>query len=175
MRPPLAVVVHRAPGRLRLRVPARRGDTDFLGKIGNALRERPGVSAVEVNPLTGSLLVRFTGDERQLLAAVPAIGLRLGDIVEAAAEEAEAHRAATPTGSPIDRMADTLDDIDAELQRSSEGRMDLPSATLLYLVGAGFVQLLRGRVLPSAHTLFAQAGRVAWRRREERKKQTDIG
>lgn len=175
MRAPLAVVVHRAPGRLRLRVPARRGDADFLGGLGDAFRGSPGVAAVDVNPLTASLLVRFTGDEEPLLARVPALGLRIGDLAQAAAEEAEAREARRPTGNLVDRLADVVDGIDDELKKGSEGRMDLQSAALLYLVGAGFVQLLRGRALPPAHTLLSQAGQMVWKRRAERRKQTGAG
>jgi hypothetical protein len=170
MSPPLAVVVHQAPGRLRLRVPARRGDPAFLGQVGQALLATPGIRAVDVNPVTASLLVRFDGDGTRVLEAVPAAGVRLGDAAQAAAEEEAVRRAHRPQGNLVDRIADAVDGVDAELKRSSEGRMDLQSAAMVYLVFAGFVQLLRGRALPPAHTLFQQAASLAWKRRSERKR-----
>lgn len=49
-----AELVHAVPGRVRLRVPGRRGDRAFLERLGESLRP---LGRVRVNPLTGSVLV----------------------------------------------------------------------------------------------------------------------
>src|SRR5687767_580600 len=49
----------RVPGRLRLRVPAIKVRAAKGPLVERALAARPGVRAVRVNPITGSLLIQF--------------------------------------------------------------------------------------------------------------------
>ncbi|MCP5373710.1 MAG: hypothetical protein H6907_18430 [Hyphomicrobiales bacterium] len=55
--PPAARVVHAINGRLRLRVPDRRGDTAYFERAVQVLGAGAGVRGVRANPVTGSLLV----------------------------------------------------------------------------------------------------------------------
>jgi hypothetical protein len=55
---PLAEIVHAMPGRVRLRLAARRGDRVFFASIATGLSAIPGVSRVEVRPLTGSIMLQ---------------------------------------------------------------------------------------------------------------------
>lgn len=48
---------HRTPGRIRVRIPSAKGDTEFLEEARAALAALPGVIEVSSNPLTGSLLI----------------------------------------------------------------------------------------------------------------------
>jgi hypothetical protein len=54
-----ASVVHHIPGRLRVRLPHARRDPQLLGELGDFIRGVGGVHAVEVNPITGSILVHY--------------------------------------------------------------------------------------------------------------------
>ncbi len=56
--------MHLTPGRLRLRMPERRGDEAFARQVEQLLAPIPGVTQVHANPVTGSVLVRF--DPRQM-------------------------------------------------------------------------------------------------------------
>jgi copper chaperone CopZ len=56
--------MHLTPGRLRLRMPERRGDERFAQQVEAALARMPGVTQARANPVTGSVLVLF--DPRQL-------------------------------------------------------------------------------------------------------------
>jgi hypothetical protein len=60
---PIARVEHRLPGRVRLRVTARRGDTGYFVRAVARLRALPGVRAARANPRTGSFLVEHEGDD----------------------------------------------------------------------------------------------------------------
>jgi hypothetical protein len=53
-----AHVVHQTRGRLRLKVPAARNKHAYLAQVHKALTSVSGVLEVEVNPLTGSVLLR---------------------------------------------------------------------------------------------------------------------
>jgi hypothetical protein len=55
---PSAEIVHRVNGRLRLRVPERRGDAPWFAATRKALAGFPGVLRVTANPDTGSFLIR---------------------------------------------------------------------------------------------------------------------
>jgi len=59
---PSASIAHRVPGRIRIRIPSARADSEFLEKARAALASLPGVLEVTCNPLTGSLLVLHSPD-----------------------------------------------------------------------------------------------------------------
>lgn len=55
---PIAFVVHAMPGRTRLRMCERRDDTAFFASVATVLSAMAGVHKVEIQPLTGSILVQ---------------------------------------------------------------------------------------------------------------------
>ncbi|MDN5869630.1 MAG: heavy-metal-associated domain-containing protein [Nitrococcus sp.] len=57
-------LVHYAPGQVRLKVGAVRGDRALARRIESELQAVAGIHSVEANRLTGSLLVTF--DDREL-------------------------------------------------------------------------------------------------------------
>ncbi len=73
--PPEALVAHESPGRLRLKVPERRGDAAFFAEVGGRLAEAPGVREVETNARTASLLIRHASSRQALLDWAGAQGL----------------------------------------------------------------------------------------------------
>ncbi|MGD9544399.1 MAG: hypothetical protein AB7F41_15760 [Methylocystis sp.] len=58
---PLAQVSHAMPGRARLRIADRRGDDAYFASVSKGLSAIAGVRAVEVAPLTGSVLIQHSG------------------------------------------------------------------------------------------------------------------
>ena len=54
-----AELVHHIAGRLRLRIPAAKGDHEKLLAIQQAVRELGGVQSVDVNPRLGTLIVHY--------------------------------------------------------------------------------------------------------------------
>ncbi|WP_156910114.1 hypothetical protein [Rubritepida flocculans] len=73
--PPAALLVHDGPGRMRLRLPALRGDAPRLAALALALAGLPGVVAAESAALTGSVLVLHRAESAGLLRAAEAAGL----------------------------------------------------------------------------------------------------
>jgi hypothetical protein len=65
---PPAAVEHILPGRLRLRVPSRRGDRAFFESLDARLADAPFVLAVRGNAVTGGLLIRHTGSVAELVS-----------------------------------------------------------------------------------------------------------
>jgi hypothetical protein len=131
-----AELVHAMPGRARLRIASRRGDTAFLAEAATGLSAIMGVHKVEVRPLTGSILVHH--------------GPSLARIGEAAAkaglfEIAEPASAAVP---PASRQWATLP----------------ADPRIAAAIGLGLVtlwQLSKGKLLPPALTLAWYTAHVA--------------
>src|ERR1700729_343027 len=57
-----AHIVHHIPGRLRLKVPGAKGNAVFMDQVQAALSSVDGVREIEVNPVTGSVLVHYDPD-----------------------------------------------------------------------------------------------------------------
>jgi hypothetical protein len=55
---PAAELVHAAPGRIRLRIPERKGDDDWFADTRRAINQFPGIVRVIGNSATGSFLIR---------------------------------------------------------------------------------------------------------------------
>lgn len=72
---PIATIQHQIPGRLRLRIPARRGDVSFFHGIVQALSKLPGVEKLDAIPLTGSIIIRHSGSAQAIAAAATEQGL----------------------------------------------------------------------------------------------------
>lgn len=72
---PIATIQHQIPGRLRLRIPARRGDVSFFHGIVQALSKLPGVEKLDAIPLTGSIIIRHSGSAQAIAAAATERGL----------------------------------------------------------------------------------------------------
>ncbi len=127
-----ARLTHDVPGRLRYRIAARRGDPEFFSRIGAELLKCEMVQTVEINPLTGSVLVIHAAESAAVTRYAEQHGLfRLGG----------GHNSDAGCADPFDPSADK------------------PAADVLSLlpplfIGLGVYQLLQGNVLAPAATLF---------------------
>lgn len=63
-----AVIVHRIPGRIRLRLQEKRGDTDYFTALSEEISNMPAIDAVKVNPMTGSVVIHYSGATNDVLA-----------------------------------------------------------------------------------------------------------
>jgi hypothetical protein len=136
--------IHVAPGRLRVRVPERRGDVAYFTRVLESLASCPGVEGLRANPTTASVLILHRDDpstveryaaEQGLFAVAPPVPPR-------------------PTADELSLALGGLTaEIDARLHRLTEGRVDARGAAVLAITGAALLQAGRGRLLPPAGTL----------------------
>jgi cation transport ATPase len=63
-----AVIVHRIPGRIRLRLQGKRSDSDYFETLSEDITGMPGIDAVKVNPMTGSVVIHYSGTTDDVLA-----------------------------------------------------------------------------------------------------------
>ena len=59
---PRALIEHRLPGRLRLKVPERKGDREWMAAAAEALTGLEAVTGVRVNALTAGILIEHRSD-----------------------------------------------------------------------------------------------------------------
>jgi Heavy metal associated domain 2 len=88
--------LHSTPGRMRIRVPDRRGDEGFCREMEQELARNPGILQVRANPLTGSVLILFDPqrvDDRKILADLGQMGL-VGDLISPTSKD-------VPAASPL--------------------------------------------------------------------------
>lgn len=145
---PAAHIVHRLRRRLRLKVPDKRGDADWLAGTASRLERVSGVKRVEIRVVSGSLLIHHRTDAG-LEERLAAVGLfRITDD----------HVASPPVLDPI---IDGMSRSHRKLERRTGGRANLPTVLVVLLVLTAFVQTLRGQILPPAVSLLWYAATLA--------------
>ena len=131
-----ARIVHRSPGRLRVRVEQARHDAELGRRIGERLSGVPGVSRIETAPDTGSVLVLFEPsrfDEERLASAAREADLFHLDLSPAVTGE----------GQPRDGLLGAVwQRANAAVNQRSRGPFDLRTLVPLVLVVWAVRQIL---------------------------------
>jgi hypothetical protein len=68
---PVASIEHQLPGRVRLRVPSKRGDVPFFDKVVRELSKHPSLRELSARPLTGCITLHYC-EPLQLMTAAAA-------------------------------------------------------------------------------------------------------
>jgi hypothetical protein len=142
----LAHPVHRARGRLRLRIPARRHDSSFFVRLVEQLSALPGVLQVTADPVTAGVLIRFDPtDAADPVATIERSGLLR--LVES-----------TPTLSPaLTSVRRIVERMDQGLADATRGVGDLRTLTVMLLLILAARQATRGQFLGPATSLLWSA------------------
>ena len=147
-------VCHLTNGRLRVKIPEKRRDEAFFATIRERLASWSSVRAVEVNPLTASVLVHFSD-----VGALFAENALRNDLFSVNFDELEAEHE-RPRQALTDWAKQRWAKADERLRQLSGGNADLRSAAFLVAVIGAVVQLLRGQIAPPAATLLWDAGEM---------------
>ncbi|WP_119165861.1 hypothetical protein [Algihabitans albus] len=130
--PPEASVAHSSRGRLRLKVPARRGDLAFFAELGGKLAAAPAVREVETNARTAGILIKHDSSGEALLAWA-------GD-----------HNLLTPSGQLF-----------TPHRQRPAAEPNWRTLVVLVVLLLAVTQLLRGQILGPATTLAFMAAQIA--------------
>jgi hypothetical protein len=149
---PKAFIKHQLAGRVRLKIPAKRGDEQYFEALAEAFATCETISQLQLNPPTASLLIQH--------GATP-----FSDIAEFAeiaglfvlAEEEYADLPAIEHLSVASLSSLGVSHVDKQLKRLSEGRVDLRSAFFLGFMGLAIHQAAKGRIMSPASTFFWRA------------------
>jgi hypothetical protein len=171
---PVAYIEHQLPGRVRLRIPSRRGKVPFFETVVQKLSKHPAIRELNASPLTGSITLQYLEPLQPITAT--AADQRLFEIfrLDPKTNPSESKRAARLSDGPelATGIASGLSGL--SLFRIAQGNV-LGSATenLWHAFGAqrilgrpdiaaafvalGLYQILRGRLFGSASSLFFYA------------------
>jgi hypothetical protein len=146
---PEAFVTHQTPNRLRIRIPAKKGDVTFFSSLKELLSGYPGVDRVQVNPVTGSVLLVHGIDAATLKQLATRFGL-----VQL--------QAPTPRKATLNqRVITSFRHWDEQVRVATGGEWDIPSLAFLSLIGAGVYQLSVGNfIAPAWYTAFWYASSI---------------
>jgi hypothetical protein len=152
-------VCHLTSGRARVKIPERRRDEAFFNTVKQRLASWSSIAAVEVNPLTASVLVHFRD-----LGALFAENAMKNDLFAIDFEALQAERE-RPRQALTAWARQRWVDADKLLRRWTDGNADIRSAAFLIAVVGALVQLYRGQIAPPAATLLWDAGEMlrVWR------------
>jgi Heavy metal associated domain 2 len=168
------VVEHMIQGRIRLRFRSRQGDVAFFEQLVKLLSNVPAVEEIEANPGTGSVLIRHTATPEELAFFAAQYALFGGD--DSPSPESERKLSPSAESSPAKGAAPSLPTLGLstlglyQLARGSvlgsatqefwhATQVSQRNAPLLALVlfGFGVLQLVSGRILAPASSLFVYA------------------
>ena len=133
---PAARIGHQTAERLRIKIPSRKGEEAYFFEVKAALQKKVSMSGIEVNPATGSVLLKGPQVDA---AAIASVG-----------EETSLFALKTrPTGNePLSKkIATPFRDLSRLVDRFSGGELDLPGMAFLALIGVGVYQLARGNIV----------------------------
>lgn len=148
-----AYVVHSLPGRLRLRIPGKRGDESYFSGLCSRLSNRREVAAISVNVATGGVLVHLRSHYAASDLAAVAEELSLFELKASL-------RASPPPvkrRSPLTAATAGFNGLDRLVLEATGGYLDLKSSLFLTLLAMAARQVVRGQFMVPGFTLVLQA------------------
>lgn len=147
---PSAYVKHQLPGRVRLKIPQKRGDLGYFDRIAKLFASCPGITQLQFNPAVASVLICHDAEQTPF-----------GHITEFAqtnglfriTEQPEEETFSIPH-VPIATLTSTgLNRLDESLTELSQGLIDSRSLFLLILTGLAVRQIANGHIMTPAASL----------------------
>jgi hypothetical protein len=169
-----AVIEHMMPGRIRLRFRSQRGDVAFFEQLVQLLSTHAIVAEVRANPLTGSVLIRHSASPEELARLAEQTGLVDPRTAvqprrpnQTGAKVARTGRPAVPLVSPAAALSvlgflqlargNLLGSAAEHFWHAYRLHQVQKSWIVPALIGLGLFQLLKGRALAPASSLFVYA------------------
>jgi hypothetical protein len=166
--PAIAIVEHKIPGRVRVRIASKRGNVSFFEAVVQKIRPHPRVHRVSASPHTGSVLIHHAGDVPEILSLAVDL-FEVGESVEATKRlEAAANRSGLPLPEILDGAAVVAAGLGlyqlarrGDLGTASENFwaafgcyriLHRPGLAAVF-AGLGVMRLFQGKVLGSATSL----------------------
>jgi hypothetical protein len=138
---PSAYISHATKGRVRFKIPSKKGNARFFTNIKDILEKNARVAWVEVNPVTGSALVTHNADTDSII--------RLTESNKFFKLERRRPRHVS------NHLVESFKSLDNKLKSATDGELDLPTTTFLTLAGVGIYEIARGNfAAPAWYTAF---------------------
>jgi Heavy metal associated domain 2 len=136
-------VAHQVPGRIRMKVPAAKGNPELLQQIAETFAAIPGIENITVNPATGSVVMKYDVDRhdefhgrfqdhvpqgcgyRPPANEIDQFALRIEQEAEFLASHSESARA----------VVDFFKHVDCEIRSATDNYVDLKILLALGIIG----------------------------------------
>lgn len=140
---PDAAVAHRSRGRVRIKVPSKKGDQSYFSLLRERLLKHPGIKEVKVNPTTASALIIHELDDKTL--GNIADDEKLFDLGVLVLEKAHLPG----------YLRDIFKGFDSKVKTFTGNELDVRTLTFLALLAVGAFQIGRGKTTtPPWHQAF---------------------
>ncbi len=140
---PEAHISHRTSGRLRLKVTSKREHTGYLKSLPDKFSGAPGINELEINPSTGSVLIKHAGDSDEIIDFVRKRGIF--KIKFNSVRPPSVHQGVTSAYRDVDGLVQSL----------SNGSTNAGGLAFLGLVIFGIMQIGKGNfAAPAWYTVF---------------------
>ncbi len=135
---PEAFITHFISGRVRIKIPSKKGDETFFLSMKERFSNFPGVQKIETNPLTGSLLILHSFDPELLDFKQIKAYTELNSLfrLEGAAPGEK--------GASLNirkQFEETCQGFNEKMKGLTSGEIDLPTLAFLLLLGVGVYQI----------------------------------
>ncbi len=153
---PKAYIKHQLAGRIRLKIPQKRGDAAYFERVAQACAQCSGITRLHANPAAASLLIQH---DTVALAEVTAFAEQAGLFcVVAATQDYGAENVQAGAAVSIASLSSlSIASFDERLSRLTAGRVDLRSALFLGFTGLAIHQAAKGHFMSPASTFFWRA------------------
>jgi hypothetical protein len=126
---PTGYIAHHIPGRIRIRIPAARGDPGLLEQIRTIAESVPGVESVESNVTTGSVLIHYSKDAGQdfekKLSAASHSGFELRSIRQGQKEGVGASSRTETVSTTAKAITAAFKGFDTGIRTATDNTLDL--------------------------------------------------
>jgi hypothetical protein len=140
---------HAIPGRVRLRFPALRGDAVLSREVQKQLAALPVVRRVEVNPLTGSVLVLYDPADSAAIAQLGRLMIPGLDLDAMPGPDDREGEDGLTSASPTEAVASFTRRLNERLEAATGGSVDLKLLVPASLFAGGLLRLVASRKVPS--------------------------
>jgi Heavy metal associated domain 2 len=138
---PSAHISHTTKGRVRFKVPSKKGNARFFTNIKDTLEKDARVAGVVIDPVTGSVLVSHNADTDSIIKLTEANKFF----------KIERRRPRHVSNNVVENFKN----IDNKLKSVTDGELDLPTVSFLTLAGVGIYEIARGNfAAPAWYTAF---------------------
>jgi hypothetical protein len=163
---PTAYIKHQLPGRVRLKIPQKKGDFDYFDRIAELFSDCPGITQLQFNPPAASILICHEAETHFLTIVEFAQTNGLFTIIE------QPEDIFTIPHLPLAKLTyNGIGSIDDLLMDFSRGRLDGRTILIMALIGLAVRQLTRGNIMGAASSLIWYAFRLM---KEESEKKFDL-
>lgn len=131
---PHAYISHQTTGRLRIKIPSKKGDQRYLTGVKERFSGFEGIENIELNPLTGSILIIHKVNRERIAEYAMANNLFSLKGLNS-----------YPAGLQ-QRISGTFKGMDTQLKKFTGGEIDIGGMAFLVLLGAGIYQISMGNL-----------------------------